>query len=203
MASTFEAGKKLYRVNKSLPFSIDNCVWLTAEQSAAKRQSTAKLIHEGEELTLREWSNKLGIPLNAIRQRYFRGKNLSMREILYGRQLKHKPKVKCFKECSEKEMKRKAVKMVNQYKCRDKKLGMICDITFNWFIDNIVTKSCIYCGSTDRIGCDRADNSKGHTIDNVQPCCFECNTIRSNFFTVAEMKVLGETIKQIRIQRKL
>lgn len=47
------------------------------------------------------------------------------------------------------------------------------------------------------IGCDRIDNNKGHSIDNVVPCCNICNTVRGNNFTVDEMKLLGSLIKKI------
>lgn len=47
------------------------------------------------------------------------------------------------------------------------------------------------------IGCDRIDNSKGHTYDNVVPCCYVCNCARNNNFSFDEMKILGKTIKKI------
>lgn len=48
----------------------------------------------------------------------------------------------------------------------------------------------------------RIDNSKGHTKDNVVPACYECNCARNSNFTFEEMKALGQTIKQIKEQRK-
>ena len=50
---------------------------------------------------------------------------------------------------------------------------------------------------------DRLDNSKGHTKDNVVPCCIECNTARSDNFTFEEMKVIGKSIRKIKKDRKL
>lgn len=52
------------------------------------------------------------------------------------------------------------------------------DLTYQWIIDNIFSKPCAHCGKTgwDVIGCNRLDNSKPHTMDNVEPCCKECNT---------------------------
>lgn len=51
------------------------------------------------------------------------------------------------------------------------------DLTAKWIVDNIFTKSCAHCGETDwhKLGCNRLDNSKPHTMDNVEPCCKECN----------------------------
>ena len=77
----------------------------------------------------------------------------------------------------------------------------ICDFDVKWFRDNISSKPCIYCGYTKKIGCDRIDNSKGHTKDNVVPCCHECNTARSDHFTVSEMLRLGKVIREIKNDR--
>lgn len=51
------------------------------------------------------------------------------------------------------------------------------DLTAQWIIDNIFSKPCVHCGKEgwQVIGCNRLDNSKPHTKDNVEPCCFECN----------------------------
>lgn len=52
------------------------------------------------------------------------------------------------------------------------------DLTAQWIIDNIFSKPCAHCGKIgwDVIGCNRLDNSKPHTMDNVEPCCKDCNT---------------------------
>lgn len=51
------------------------------------------------------------------------------------------------------------------------------NLTAKWIVDNIFTQSCVHCGRTgwDIIGCNRLDNSKPHTKDNVEPCCYPCN----------------------------
>lgn len=78
------------------------------------------------------------------------------------------------------------------------------DIDGQWIIDNIFDKGCIYCGETDwrKLGCDRIDNTKPHTKDNVVPCCTRCNKLRSNKFTVDEMKEIGAVIKRIENRHK-
>lgn len=52
------------------------------------------------------------------------------------------------------------------------------DITPEWIVENIFSKSCVHCGESDwhKLGCNRLDNSKPHTKDNVEPCCKECNS---------------------------
>ena len=37
---------------------------------------------------------------------------------------------------------------------------------------------------------------------NVIPACYTCNTVRSNLFTMEEMKKLGKVISQIKKDRK-
>lgn len=84
------------------------------------------------------------------------------------------------------------------YKIFDDKKGFEFDLTVEWFEQNILNKSCIYCQRSNvRMGCDRVDNSKGHLKSNVVPSCKECNITRGNTFTHEEMIELGKIIKII------
>lgn len=55
-----------------------------------------------------------------------------------------------------------------------------CTLTPIWIVDNIFPMPCHYCGAMgwEIMGCDRVDNSKPHTPENVVPCCAECNRRR-------------------------
>lgn len=71
--------------------------------------------------------------------------------------------------------------LLYQYKIRDKKLNRgDCTINEQWIIDNIFNSKCIYCGKTDwkELGCDRIDNDKPHTPDNIVCSCGDCNKER-------------------------
>lgn len=90
--------------------------------------------------------------------------------------------------------------LINAHKQEDKKYYRgDCDLTVPWFIENIFTK-CIYCGETDwkKLGCDRIDNSKAHTIENVVPCCLDCNNKRQKkpfeqfYWEMKHEKTLGD-----------
>ena len=75
----------------------------------------------------------------------------------------------------------RAVNLLSGYRQSDKKHNRSeCTLTPQWIVDNIFNKPCHYCGESDwhKIGCDRIDNSKPHTEDNVVPCCSECNIKR-------------------------
>lgn len=55
-------------------------------------------------------------------------------------------------------------------------------------MENIFTSKCIYCGDDnwEHLGCDRKDNSKPHTSDNIVCACGICNAERSDNYTVEE-----------------
>ena len=83
----------------------------------------------------------------------------------------------------ENPVKWRAIRLLNHYKHLDKKYNRgECTLTQEWIIENIFTKPCHYCGKEGWgvVGCDRIDNSKPHTPDNVVPCCEECNKKRGS-----------------------
>lgn len=72
----------------------------------------------------------------------------------------------------------RASNLVNAYNREDKKYNRgKGNLTAKWIVENIFSKSCVHCGESDwrKIGCNRLDNSKPHTMDNVEPCCYDCN----------------------------
>lgn len=72
----------------------------------------------------------------------------------------------------------RASNLTSSYKQMDK-LNNVGEttITKEWIVENIFTKTCVYCGESDwhKLGCDRKDNSLPHTPDNCVPCCGDCN----------------------------
>lgn len=72
----------------------------------------------------------------------------------------------------------RAHSLVTNYKREDRKYNRgECNLTAKWIVENIFSKPCAHCGKEgwSVIGCNRLDNSKPHSKDNVEPCCFECN----------------------------
>lgn len=72
----------------------------------------------------------------------------------------------------------RASKLLSNYNRNDKNQERgKGNLTAQWIYHNILFKPCAHCGKTgwDVIGCNRLDNAKPHTKDNVEPCCFECN----------------------------
>ncbi len=97
-----------------------------------------------------------------------------------------------------------ATQRLGVFRYQDKKKNRsICNLTKQEFLD-ILQAPCTYCESNeDKISLDRIDNSRGHTKDNVVPCCRLCNTARMASFTHEETKLLGKTISKIRKLRRL
>lgn len=73
-----------------------------------------------------------------------------------------------------------ANRIANAYRRSDIRYGRENNIDGQWIVDNIYTDVCFYCGENDwhKLGCDRIDNSIGHIIGNVVPCCKKCNIKR-------------------------
>jgi hypothetical protein len=86
----------------------------------------------------------------------------------------------------------RAVRLANNYKNADRQANREeGNITAQWIVENIFTKPCVHCGKEgwQIIGCNRLDNSKPHTIDNVEPCCEDCN---SKLYYKEHQKMVGK-----------
>lgn len=203
---SYEKGKVFRRLDITKAYSKDNFIWVTTEEAKSMPYSNVILLeYNGETHNLNDWAEIVGTTKTAIKNRYQKHKNdFTVEEILYGRKKKRNSKTaKDITEIEQDQIKSKASKMISSYNKKDIKNGFgKSNLTTEWLINNILTKPCVYCGDTYRIGCDRIDNDKGHNKENVVPCCIECNTARNNYFTYNEMRILGITIRQIKEQRK-
>lgn len=166
-------------------------------------QRIITVVYKDQTYTLKQASELFGIPYHSIKNRYYKHPEYTQEEIIFGKRRNRKDRTpKDWKE-SANGIRSKASKMISSYKHKDKTAGFenICDITIEWMIDNIITKPYIYCGDTKRVGCDRINNDLGHNMDNVVPCCYDCNCARNSNFTFEEMKIIGETIKKVKQNR--
>lgn len=188
---SYKKGLRLSRKDKNKPFGPDNFEWVTNLELAQTNAHTIRLTYNGETKTLREWSEEYGMSYNGLLIRYLKNKNYTIEEILFGKKYKSKGKPR------EYNLYTRASKLLSAYKLKDWKADREFNLDRDWFVKNILKSQCIYCGSKEKLGCDRIDNSKGHTYDNVVPCCYVCNCARNNNFSFDEMKILGKTIKKI------
>lgn len=76
----------------------------------------------------------------------------------------------------------RAKRINDAYVCKDVFYKLENNVTPEWIVENIFTKQCVYCGCDNwrKLGCDRIDNSKGHTMENCVPACRECNMDRAS-----------------------
>lgn len=89
----------------------------------------------------------------------------------------------------------RASNLVSAYNKADRENGRgRGDLTAQWIVDNIFSKPCAHCGKEGWkiIGCNRLDNTRPHTMDNVEPCCRSCNNkIFSNSEEGVEARTKG------------
>lgn len=71
--------------------------------------------------------------------------------------------------------------------------------------EQLIAQPCHYCrlsvNSEAGSGLDRLDNERGYTAANVVPCCIECNIARGDRFSPDEMRVIGATIRLVKLSR--
>lgn len=121
-----------------------------------KKIYTDEEIREKNKLRMREWRKK-----NPEKSKLFSSKNNKERRLKY------------INNPIE-----RASDLISAYNQSDKKYNRgRGNLTAKWIVENIFTQPCPHCGETDwhKIGCNRLDNSKPHTKDNVEPCCKVCN----------------------------
>lgn len=195
MHDSYSEGKCLWRKDKKNVFSKENCSWINKEDLHSSR--IIMLNYEGESRSLKEWCYLYDLNLAGVRKRYHHKKEYSSYEILFGYQSKPKKTISSISSMCPKKIRSKASKMISSYKCKDKKRSLSkCDFDIDWFIDNILQKECVYCGTKEKLGADRLDNSMGHTKDNIVPCCFRCNIIKHDHFTYDQMIKIGNFLKE-------
>lgn len=181
-------GRIVTRIDTTVPHGPGNSFW--ADKGTEVVSRLVKLVFNGAEKTLVEWCNEYGLHYNGVRQRYFKGKGYSVEEILFGKKRKQRtPK--------ERSADFRTARMFGAYRLRDKRKGVVFDITLSFMRDEIA-KGCVYCGDVENVGLDRIDNSKGHTVDNVVPCCYVCNCARNDNFNHEEMLHIGKAIAQVK-----
>lgn len=79
--------------------------------------------------------------------------------------------------------------------------GLEWEISKEDFVAKFSNLTCFYCDvifKTTGTGLDRADNSKGYTLDNVVMCCTDCNKHKLDTWTVQEAKVAITAVKEYR-----
>lgn len=64
-------GCTLDRIDNDGPYSPENCRWADRETQGANKRNTVLLEHDGQSLTIQQWSKVCGISSAVIRRRYY------------------------------------------------------------------------------------------------------------------------------------
>lgn len=74
-----------------------------------------------------------------------------------------------------------AINSYKTYKYNANTRGLVFPITLEEF-SRLRDKPCFYCGDSGvPNGLDRVDNSLGYLIENVVPCCSQCNVMKLDY----------------------
>lgn len=204
MEPTHFEGGKVCRIDKKLPFSKDNCIWALVTDFNKHNTLTIKITHNGKTQCIKDWSKEIGLSCAGISMRYHRHKEYTVEEVLFGHKKRPRVDIMDIKNLTASAQVAKISKMISAYRVKDyKRFRIIHKLDKDWFRENIITKPCVYCGDTEKIGCDRIDNDKPHYESNVVPCCYPCNAARNRNFTYDEMLVIGESIRIVKENRRL
>lgn len=71
--SKYKPGMSLERINVNADYSPENCTWATAKEQANNRRNTVRIKYMGENRTVGEWAEALGMSRSTISSRYYRG----------------------------------------------------------------------------------------------------------------------------------
>ena len=93
------------------------------------------------------------------------------------------------------------------YQCRKRELLWMIPLDL---FHKLTSQNCVYCDKPPMQiyrthykynGLDRLDPKRGYEVDNVAPCCGECNGIKSNRLTFEETRAVAQALKRHRKHR--
>lgn len=83
------ANHSIERIDNNAGYSPDNCKWATASEQAFNKRCNRRLLHDGQNLTVGQWSAQLGIKLATIKWRLRKGLPIPL--VLFQGTLYHLP----------------------------------------------------------------------------------------------------------------
>ena len=147
----------------------------TEEERKAARRESKRRWRESHLDYYKDYNRKNSEVLKEKRAEYYKNN----KEIILKKQKEHyQDNAEYYKEYRKTPIGR-ASNLISSYNQQDRinNRGR-GDLIAKWVVENILFKPCAHCGKEgwQIIGCNRLDNSKPHTMDNVEPCCWSCNS---------------------------
>ena len=69
----YSEGLSLDRIDNDKGYSPENCRWVKAEAQANNKRTNVLVTYKGVSLTLKQWSDKLGVPYTTLQSRHYKG----------------------------------------------------------------------------------------------------------------------------------
>ena len=112
--------------------------------------------------------------------------------------LEHREEILAKRKAYQSTKEGKLKKMIQAYKQQDKESNRgETTLTYEELL-SLIEQGCHWCGEKDwhKLGADRIDNTKPHTIDNVVCSCLHCNSGRERQKAVVQYTLDGQFIAE-------
>jgi len=131
-----------------------------------------------EKIRCKEYHNKNKEKIAATQKIYTANNKPARKEYIKKYYAKNKEKYVIYSKKYHESVRTTPKYKFSRYKRGAKVRGIKFELSFYQFI-SFWKKPCEYCGDEIKtIGLDRLNNDKGYSMDNVVPCCTDCNRMK-------------------------
>ena len=140
-------------------------------------------------------ANSRALKLKAKRYRVANSDTVALKQKLY--QLTNRDRIRKYRALNNDSLATKYKRLIRNAKKRK----LIIEVSFEDYVITVKNNPCHYCKGELPLkgyGLDRIDNLKGYKVNNIVPCCSDCNVIRSNKLSYEETKVVIKALMKYR-----
>ncbi len=87
-----------------------------------------------------------------------------------------------------------------------KRRNLEFNLDYTYYESLIKPDQCYYCeGPLAKLSgaLDRIDNNKGYILENVVPCCRDCNVVRNRLLSIEEMLEIVKLLRKLREKQQI